>query len=101
MFTATVFIVLLSLVCLGTHAQRNLMDIQGDSLAVQSGCGTKCQKGCCELRDAVCCSDEENCCPSGFTCNQQADGCTSSYYADSIGMQHRFIPATKIQKAHD
>ncbi|XP_078012096.1 progranulin isoform X3 [Phascolarctos cinereus] len=30
---------------------------------------------CCQLPHAVCCEDQEHCCPSGYTCNVKARSC--------------------------
>ncbi|XP_048102775.1 granulin b [Alosa alosa] len=32
--------------------------------------------GCCPLRQAVCCSSGDHCCPSGFTCDEKHTSCT-------------------------
>ncbi|KAM9838109.1 granulin b isoform 2-T3 [Aulostomus maculatus] len=43
--------------------------------------GTTCCKlqtgewGCCPLVKAVCCADQEHCCPQGYTCNMQTGTC--------------------------
>ncbi|XP_071498989.1 uncharacterized protein [Diadema antillarum] len=34
------------------------------------------QYGCCPLPNAVCCSDDLHCCPSGYTCDTSAGTCT-------------------------
>ena len=31
--------------------------------------------GCCPILDAVCCSDDSNCCPHGSQCNMTTDTC--------------------------
>ena len=36
------------------------------------------QYGCCPLPKAVCCSDEEHCCPQGFKCNISNAACISN-----------------------
>ncbi|KAJ8024785.1 Granulin [Holothuria leucospilota] len=35
--------------------------------------------GCCPLPNAVCCSDKEHCCPSGYTCDVEEGTCSKEF----------------------
>ena len=48
------------------------------------------QYGCCPVPNALCCKDEEHCCPAGYTCEVGAETCTKG---DSV------IPMFKKQPA--
>ena len=57
----------------GSRKVVNVVCPDGES---QCPAGNTCCKlssggyGCCPLPDAVCCSDEIHCCPSGYTCSE-------------------------------
>ncbi|PFX28352.1 Granulin [Stylophora pistillata] len=54
------------------------------------------QYGCCPYPNAVCCSDREHCCPSGYTCDVSAGTCTQG--SSSIEMFQK-MPAMKRESA--
>ena len=40
------------------------------------------QWGCCPLPNAVCCSDGEHCCPSGYTCS--GSSCQKGFHTTKL-----------------
>ncbi|XP_031700113.1 granulin b isoform X1 [Anarrhichthys ocellatus] len=63
-----------------SEASSAVADVKCDD---KSSCasGTTCCKlqtgewGCCPLVKAVCCADQEHCCPQGYSCNMQTGTC--------------------------
>ncbi|KAK9530831.1 hypothetical protein VZT92_012310 [Zoarces viviparus] len=63
-----------------SEASGAVADVKCDD---KSSCasGTTCCKlqtgewGCCPLVKAVCCADQEHCCPQGYSCNMQTGTC--------------------------
>uniref|UniRef100_A0A4W6E481 Granulin a n=1 Tax=Lates calcarifer TaxID=8187 RepID=A0A4W6E481_LATCA len=47
--------------------------------------------GCCPLQNAVCCPDQEHCCPQGYTCNIASRSCQKL-----IMLQLETIPLTQV-----
>ncbi|TNN42529.1 Granulin [Liparis tanakae] len=47
--------------------------------------------GCCPIPDAVCCPDEEHCCPPGYTCNMASNSCQKL-----IRLQLEAVPLTRV-----
>lgn len=62
--------------------------------------GTTCCKlstgewGCCPLVKAVCCADQEHCCPQGYTCNMQTGTCEKKNLDD--GLVQASVPQTQV-----
>ncbi|XP_067271397.1 granulin a isoform X2 [Pseudorasbora parva] len=46
--------------------------------------------GCCPLPDAVCCSDQEHCCPKGYRCDLLRRSCTKTtwLYVERVTLVH-------------
>ncbi|XP_064843790.1 progranulin-like isoform X2 [Oncorhynchus masou masou] len=49
------------------------------------------QWGCCPLRKAVCCADEEHCCPQGYSCNMGSGTCQKLMF-----LQFQTVPLTRV-----
>ncbi|GAA6229846.1 granulins-like [Lates japonicus] len=49
------------------------------------------QWGCCPLQNAVCCPDQEHCCPQGYTCNIASRSCQKL-----IMLQLETVPLTQV-----
>ncbi|KAK6311996.1 hypothetical protein J4Q44_G00176600 [Coregonus suidteri] len=49
------------------------------------------QWGCCPLCKAVCCADEEHCCPQGYSCNMGSGTCQKLMF-----LQFQTIPLTRV-----
>uniref|UniRef100_A0A8C7CLP7 Granulin a n=1 Tax=Oncorhynchus kisutch TaxID=8019 RepID=A0A8C7CLP7_ONCKI len=49
------------------------------------------QWGCCPLRKAVCCADEEHCCPQGYSCNMGSGTCQKRMF-----LQFQTVPLTRV-----
>uniref|UniRef100_A0A665TPF0 Granulins domain-containing protein n=1 Tax=Echeneis naucrates TaxID=173247 RepID=A0A665TPF0_ECHNA len=47
--------------------------------------------GCCPMQDAVCCQDQEHCCPQGYTCNILSKSCQKV-----VMLQLETIPLTPV-----
>ncbi|XP_030645642.1 granulin a [Chanos chanos] len=47
--------------------------------------------GCCPLPEAVCCADQEHCCPKGYGCDVRAGSCVKT-----IWLQVQSVPLTHI-----
>ncbi|KAF7665096.1 hypothetical protein LDENG_00155320 [Lucifuga dentata] len=60
--------------------------------------GTTCCKlptggwGCCPLVKAVCCEDQEHCCPQGYTCHMQTRTCEKKLH----GLFSHSLPMSKV-----
>ena len=48
--------------------------------------------GCCPYPNAVCCSDHEHCCPSGYTCDVSQGTCNHEFFVTPMVKK---TPATK------
>lgn len=64
-----------------SESQQPSQDVQCDAAtrceADQTCCRTSPNSwACCPYKRAVCCPDMKNCCPMGFTCNSEVQGCT-------------------------
>ncbi|XP_041121618.1 progranulin-like isoform X3 [Polyodon spathula] len=59
---------------------RSLLDVKCDP-QMSCAAGSTCCKlptgkwGCCPLIKAVCCEDQEHCCPQGYQCNMKTSTC--------------------------
>nr|XP_046160168.1 progranulin-like isoform X1 [Oncorhynchus gorbuscha] len=49
------------------------------------------QWGCCPLRKAVCCADEEHCCPQGYSCNMGSGTCQKLMF-----LKFQTVPLTRV-----
>ncbi|XP_029505942.1 progranulin-like [Oncorhynchus nerka] len=49
------------------------------------------QWGCCPLRKAVCCGDDEHCCPQGYSCNMGSGTCQKLMF-----LQFQTVPLTRV-----
>ncbi|XP_019409475.1 PREDICTED: granulins isoform X2 [Crocodylus porosus] len=51
---------------------------------------------CCQLPNAVCCKDEQHCCPAGYTCNLLAQTCEKQQAAlpEGLGPSAVLLPAS-------
>ncbi|KAL0993328.1 hypothetical protein UPYG_G00106180 [Umbra pygmaea] len=52
------------------------------------------QWGCCPLQKAVCCADEEHCCPEDYSCNMGTGTCQKL-----ISLQYHMVPLTRVSAA--
>ena len=62
-----------------TKGVNNVMCPDGSSYCNDGNTCCKAKDGgyaCCPLPEASCCSDHVHCCPSGYTCDLSAGGCT-------------------------
>uniref|UniRef100_A0A672YVM1 Granulin a n=1 Tax=Sphaeramia orbicularis TaxID=375764 RepID=A0A672YVM1_9TELE len=47
--------------------------------------------GCCPLKNAVCCPDQEHCCPQGYSCHMASQSCQKL-----VMLQLETVPLTKV-----
>ncbi|XP_062270247.1 granulin b [Platichthys flesus] len=77
-----------------------LTDVKCDDKSSCASGTTCCQLatgewGCCPLVKAVCCADQEHCCPQGYTCNMQTGTCEKKNLDELI----QTLPQIKVVRS--